>query len=299
MSIPLTESENPNTSGIDELPVLEALGLINVEDSLVAKAVGKTLPDVAGFIAEIVPKIRSGGRLFYVGTGTSGRLGVLDAAEIPPTFGVSPDMIQGVIAGGYEALYKAVEVSEDNKEGGADDLEGRGLSADDSVIGIAASGRTPYTIGAVEYARSLGCLTACITSDPRAPIVDIVDFPLVAEVGPEVIAGSTRMKSGTAQKLILNMISTLIMVRLGHVKGNKMVDVKPGNKKLIARRLRMLMDDSGMSEDEAEKLLASAKDNLKIALVMSGCGCSPEEAEAALSESESNVAAAIKKLRAT
>lgn len=237
--LPITEQENPNTSHIDEVSTLDALRLINNEDKLVAIAVEKVLPQIAEATERIVACLQNDGRLFYVGTGTSGRLGVLDASEIPPTYGVSYDLVQGIIAGGYDALYKASEASEDNKEAGAEDLIARGVTAADSVIGLAASGRTPYTIGAIEYAKSIGCFTACVACVPDSPLTKSVDIAIVPVVGPEAIAGSTRMKSGTAQKLVLNMISTVAMIRLGYVKGNLMTHLKPSNEKLRERSDRI------------------------------------------------------------
>ena len=242
--LPITEQDNPKTANIDQVSTLDALRLINDEDKLVADAVEKVLPDVARAVEEIVDRLENGGRLFYVGTGTSGRLGVLDASEIPPTFGVPYELVQGVIAGGYDALYKATEASEDNKEQGAEDLRARGITPKDAVIGIAASGRTPYTIGAVEYAKSIGCFTACIVCNPDSEITKAVDVAIVPVVGPEAITGSTRMKSGTAQKLVLNMISTAAMIRLGYVKGNRMTNMKAANEKLKDRSVRILIEET-------------------------------------------------------
>ena len=253
--LPITEQENSKTAAIDQASTLDALGLINDEDKLVAVAVEKVLPQIAEATDRIVERLQNGGRLFYVGTGTSGRLGVLDASEIPPTYGVSYDLVQGVIAGGYDALYKASEASEDNKEAGAEDLKQRGVTEKDAVIGIAASGRTPYTIGAVEYAKQLGCFTACIVCNPESAITTAVDLAIVPVVGPEAITGSTRMKSGTAQKLVLNMISTVAMVHLGYVKGNRMTNVKPSNEKLRERAIRILIAETGLDVEPARDLL--------------------------------------------
>ncbi|MCS6875090.1 MAG: N-acetylmuramic acid 6-phosphate etherase [Acidobacteriota bacterium] len=284
MVIPITEQENPRTRNIDRVSTLEAVRLINQEDKLVAEAVEKVLPQVAEAIDQIVDRLKRDGRLFYVGTGTSGRLGVLDASEMPPTFGVSSDLIQGVIAGGYEALYKATEASEDDFQSGKKDLIERGVSSRDAVIGLAASGRTPYTIGAVEYAKSIGCFTACITCVPDSPITKSVDVSIVPVVGPEVIAGSTRMKAGTAQKMILNMISTVSMIRLGYVKGNRMTNVQPRNKKLKERSLRILMAETGIGEEEARALLTQVGD-LRVAIVMKRAEVAEEQAIAALQRS--------------
>ncbi len=198
--IPATEQENPKTANIDRLPTLAAIRLINDEDKTVASAIEKVLPEIAEIIEKVVERLKNGGRLFYIGSGTSGRLGVLDASEIPPTFGVSYDLIQGIIAGGYDALYKATESSEDDKESGAEDLKKRGLSKKDSVIGIAASGRTPYTIGAVEYAKSLNCFTACITCVSESSITKVAEIAIVPLVGAEVIAGSSQNESGNGAK---------------------------------------------------------------------------------------------------
>ena len=266
--LPITEKENPNTANIDQASTLDALKLINDEDKLVAEAVAKVLPEVAKAVDEIVTRLKVGGRLFYVGTGTSGRLGVLDASEIPPTYGVSYDLVQGIIAGGYDALYKATEASEDNKEQGAEDLKIRGVTGKDAVIGIAASGRTPYTIGAVEYAHSIGAFTACIVCNPESAITKAVEVAIVPVVGPEAITGSTRMKAGTAQKLVLNMISTAAMIRLGYVKGNRMTNMKPANEKLKERSLRILMAETHLEEPAAERLMSEAAGDLRVALVM-------------------------------
>ncbi len=300
MTLSPTEQNNPNTNNIDEVSTLDAIRLINNEDNHVASAVEKTLGEVAQVIDSIVDRIVSKkGRLFYIGTGTSGRLGVLDASEIPPTFGVPAELIQGVIAGGYEALYKAVEASEDDAEAGRVDLMNRELTGNDAVIGIAASGRTPYTIGAVKFAKSIGCFTACIACSPEAAITRAVDIAIVADVGPEAITGSTRMKSGTAQKMILNMISTVTMIRLGYVKGNRMTNLNPKNEKLKERAKRILMEETGLTKKDASSLLESAKNDLKIALVMHETGVSAQDAEKALDETGSVVKKAIVIIRAT
>ena len=281
LMLPITEQENPRTANIDQVSTLDALQLINDEDKLVAAAVEMVLPEVAEAVDEIVKRLEDGGRLFYVGTGTSGRLGVLDASEIPPTYGVSYDLVQGIIAGGYDALYKATEASEDNKEQGADDLKGRGVTPQDAVIGIAASGRTPYTIGAVKYAKSIGCFTACIVCNPESEITKAVDVAIVPVVGAEAITGSTRMKAGTAQKLILNMISTAAMIRLGYVKGNRMTNMKAANEKLKVRSVRILVAETGMPEDEAERLMTDAGD-LRVAITMQKTGKDAEGARKVL-----------------
>lgn len=284
--LPVTEQENPNTANIDRVSTLEAIRLINDEDKKVALAIEKVLPEIAETIDKIVEKLKNGGRLFYVGTGTSGRLGVLDASEIPPTYGVSYDLVQGIIAGGYDALYKAVEASEDNREAGKLDLQNRGLNEKDAVIGIAASGRTPYTIGALDFARELGCFTACITCVPDSLITKSAEIAIVAVVGAEAITGSTRMKAGTAQKLILNMISTTAMIRLGYVKGNRMTNVKSSNIKLKERSLRILMAETNLDETSAQNLLTEANYDLRVAIVMQKANVSCESAEKALAEND-------------
>lgn len=266
--IPITEQDNPNSANIDRLSTFEALRVINSEDAKVARGVEKALPEIAAVVDKVVETLRAGGRLFYIGTGTSGRLGVLDASEIPPTFGVSSDLVQGLIAGGYDALYRASEGNEDDKDQAAEDLKSSGLKPEDAVIGIAASGRTPYTIGAVEFAGRLGCFTACITSVPDAEITKSVEISIVANVGAEVITGSTRMKAGTAQKMILNMISTVTMVRLGYVLGNRMTNLKSSNEKLKERSLRILISETGLDDSSARDLMLNANDDLRIALVM-------------------------------
>lgn len=296
--LPITEQENPKTTRIDQVSTLEALSLINAEDKLIASAVENILPDIARVVENVVARLKGGGKLFYIGTGTSGRLGVLDASECPPTFGVSPELIQGVIAGGWDALYKAAEASEDDRAAGASDLNLRGVSGKDAVIGIAASGRTPYTIGALEFARNLGCFTACITCAPDSPITREAAIPLIAIVGPEAIAGSTRMKSGTAQKMVLNMVSTVSMIRLGYVKGNRMTNLRAGNLKLQERSLRVFREETKSDENTAKAALKAAAGDLRLALVMFYGKVTRDEAEQALEEANFVVSKAISKFRA-
>jgi N-acetylmuramic acid 6-phosphate etherase len=291
--LPITEQENPRTTEIARLPTEEIVRLMNDEDAGVAAAVKRVLPEVARAVDEIVARLRDGGHLFYVGTGTSGRLGVLDASECPPTFGVAPELVQGIIAGGYEALYRATEASEDDKEAGARDLAVRGVTAKDAVVGIAASGRTPYTIGAVEHARALGAFTACVTCVPDSPITRVVEVAMVPVVGPEVIAGSTRLKAGTAQKLVLNMLSTATMIRLGYVTGNRMTNMLPRNEKLKARSLRILRAETGLDAAEAQAALDAAGGDLRLALVMHKTGRPRTEAERALAAAQNVVAQAV------
>ena len=292
-ALPVTEQENPRTTNLSSLSVAEIVRLMNDEDALVAAAVQRVLPAVTQAIEGIVGRLSGTGRLFYIGTGTSGRLGVLDAAECPPTFGVSPDLVQAVIAGGYEACYRAVEASEDDAEAGASDLEQRGFSKDDALVGITASGRTPYTVGAVSYARRLGAFTIAVTCAPGSPITEVAEVSIVPVVGPEVIAGSTRLKSGTAQKMVLNMLSTATMVKLGYVTGNRMTNVHTRNTKLRARAVRILMAETELSESDALANLEQAGGNLPAALLMARLGCSLEDAERALAAADGVVSRAI------
>lgn len=233
----------------------EILEDINTEDQTVPVAVGKEIDAIKALVDDIVPRMQKGGRLFYVGAGTSGRLGIVDASECPPTFGVPHGMVIGLIAGGDQAIRKAVEFAEDSKEQGFKDLEEHAIGEHDVVIGIAASGTTPYVIGAMEVCRQRGILTGCITCNPGAPVTEHADHPIVVVVGPEYVTGSTRMKSGTAQKLVLNMISTSVMIKLGRVKGNRMVDMQLSNTKLVDRGTKMVMNELQIPYEEANALL--------------------------------------------
>jgi N-acetylmuramic acid 6-phosphate etherase len=293
-----TEQINPDTIGIDKLPTLDALRIINNEDKKVAEAVEKVLPAVARAVDAIVLRFERGGRLFYIGAGTSGRLGVLDASECAPTFGVSPDMVQGIIAGGYEACYKAVEASEDDREAGAKDIQDRGLTANDAVVGVAASGRTPYTIGAVQYAREIGALTLCVTCNENTELARAVEIPIEPVPGPEAIAGSTRLKAGTAQKLVLNMLSTMAMTRLGYVTGNLMTNVTTRNIKLRQRALGIFMADCGLDEATAKSILDKADWDLPVAMVMVKANTTRELAEDALKKSGHIITRAVSYLLA-
>jgi N-acetylmuramic acid 6-phosphate etherase len=294
--LPITEQANERTSDIGSASTIEVVRLMNAEDKLVAGAVERVLPNVARLVEAIAERLRNDGRLFYIGTGTSGRLGVLDASECPPTFGVSPELIQGIIAGGYEALYRAVEASEDDSEAGARDLDERGVTGRDAVIGLAASGRTPYTIGAVQHARSLGALTASITCVPDSAITRAAEHSIVAVVGPEAITGSTRLKAGTAQKLILNMISTATLIRLGYVSGNRMSNVQTRNAKLRERALRILMAETALAEHEARALLEKTGNNLSASIVMSRAGSGLAETLQALKNSNGVIEQAVRAL---
>lgn len=240
---------------LEHKSVEELLQDINTEDQKVALAVQKTIPQIAKLVKLIVPRMKRGGRIFYMGAGTSGRLGVLDASELPPTFGVSKTLVIGLIAGGDTALRNAVEAAEDNEEHGWNELAEHNINSNDTVIGIAASGTTPYVVGALRDAREHGILTACITSNPDSPMAAESDIPIEMIVGPEYVTGSSRMKSGTGQKMILNMISTAVMIQLGRVKGNKMVNMQLTNQKLVDRGTRMLVDLLGLDYGKAKSLL--------------------------------------------
>ncbi len=262
----LTEQANPATARIDQLPTEEMLRLINAEDRRVADAVSAEVPNIARAVDGIVDAMRRGGRLFYIGAGTSGRLGVLDAAECPPTFNVPSDRVQGIIAGGEAALARATETTEDDPAIGARDLEARGVTADDVVCGIAASGRTPYVLGAVDFAAKLGALTIGISCTPDSELARRVKIAITPLTGPEVVAGSTRMKAGTATKLVLNMLSTGSFIRLGHVWGNLMVNVQPKNTKLADRARRIIAQAAGVSYEEAGRMLDDAGNNVREAI---------------------------------
>ena len=250
----ITESES-NYCNLEDMPVGEILQNINTEDQLVAIAVKNIIPQIENFIQSALIKMKLGGRLFYIGAGTSGRLGILDASECPPTFGVEQGKVIGLIAGGDQAIRKAVEGAEDEYDGGWKDLLQYDISENDVLVGIAASGSTPYVLGAIKMAKERNILTAGITSNIGSKLATSVDHPLVVQVGPEFLTGSTRMKSGTAQKMILNMISTSLMIGLGHVKGNKMVDMQLSNQKLIHRGTLMVMKETGLNFEESQKLL--------------------------------------------
>jgi N-acetylmuramic acid 6-phosphate etherase len=294
--LPITEQENPRTANLSELAAREILRLMNEEDRRVAPAIGTVLADIQNAVDGIVDRLSNGGRLFYVGTGTSGRLGVLDAAECPPTFGVAPELVQAVIAGGYEACHRAVEASEDDAKTGANDLRRRGFAKEDALVGIAASGRTPYTVGAVSYARELGAFTVALTCVPGSPITNSAEVSIVPVVGPEVIAGSTRLKAGSAQKMVLNMLSTASLVRLGYVSGNRMTNLQPRNAKLRERAVRIIMAETGLAEIAAAKTLEAAEGDLRVALVIAKSGCELRAAKDALKASNGVVQKAIERL---
>ena len=250
----ITES-NSIYDNLEKMSVKKLLEGIHNEDKKILPAVEETIPQIEKLVSKIVPQMKKGGRLFYVGAGTSGRLGILDASEIPPTYGVGYDLVIGIIAGGDQAIRKAVESAEDDENLSWCELQKLNINSLDTVVGIAASGRTPFVIGAVRNARKDGILTACITSNPRSVLAKNSDISIEPIVGPEFVTGSTRMKAGTAQKLILNMITTTLMIQLGRVKGNKMVNMQLTNKKLVERGTRMIMDELGCSESKARRLL--------------------------------------------
>jgi N-acetylmuramic acid 6-phosphate etherase len=253
-NISITESAS-NFENLDKMTVRELLSNINLEDSKVHTAVRKAIPEIEKLIAGIVTRMKKGGRIFYLGAGTSGRLGVLDASEVPPTFGVPDTMVLGLIAGGETALRKAVESAEDDPNKAWKELEIYNINTKDTVIGIAASGTTPYVIGGINKARENGILTGCITCNPVSKLVEATEIPVVVVVGPEFITGSTRLKAGTAQKMVLNMITTTVMIKLGRVKGNKMVNMQLTNKKLIERGTRMIVEELNIQRDAARILL--------------------------------------------
>jgi N-acetylmuramic acid 6-phosphate etherase len=275
----LTEQTNPDSKDIDRRSTLEIVSLINQEDRKVADAVEQVLPQIAEAIDAIVERLGGEGRLFYVGAGTSGRLGVLDASECPPTFGVSPELVQGIIAGGPQALQNAIEGAEDSPSQAAIDLHVVGVSAKDAVVGISANGNTPYTLGALEFARQLGAATIAITCNQGSKMTEVADIAIVPVVGPEVIAGSSRMKAGTAQKLVLNMLSTGAMIRLGWVYSNLMSNLKATNEKLRRRARLILAEETGIDAEEAARIFAASGDDLKLALLMTRMRLSREQAE--------------------
>ena len=289
----LTEQSNPVSAGIDRLPVDQALRIINAEDRKVAEAVEKEIPAIARAVESIVEAFRRGGRLFYIGAGTSGRLGVLDAAECAPTFGVPPEMVQGIIAGGELALAGPTEASEDDAAAGALDLEARGFTAADVLVGIAASGRTPYVLGAVAAARAIGAVTAGISCTPDSELARAVNIPITPLTGPEVVAGSTRMKAGTAEKLVLNMLSTGAFLQMGYVYGNLMVNVQPVNAKLADRATRIVAQAASVSYEQARDSLVAADNNVRVAIVMLKTGVARGEAERRLEAARGNVARAL------
>lgn len=288
-----TERRNPETYNLDMLPTYDLVNVIQREDAKVAAAVRQALPEIAASVDLIVDSLRSGGRLFYIGAGTSGRLGVLDAAECPPTFNTSPDTVQALIAGGEGAMFRAVEGAEDDPDLAARDLRDRNLSLGDVVVGLAASGRTPYVSGGLRYSSGLGCPTIAVVCVSEAEISNFAKITITIPVGPEVIAGSTRLKAGTAQKMTLNMLSTAAMVKLGKTFGNLMVDVKASNAKLAARVQRMVRDATGAGDQEAAQALIEAGGSTKAAIVMLLAGVSAVTAANCLEAAHGSVRQAL------
>jgi N-acetylmuramic acid 6-phosphate etherase len=290
----LTEQRNEASRDIDTMPTIEMLRVMNEADRRVAESVGEELEHIATAVDAIVAAMERGGRLFYIGAGTSGRLGVLDASECPPTFNVPPALVQGIIAGGPAALERATEATEDDPAIGAADLDARGFTSADVLVGIAASGRTPYVLGAVRRARELGAVTIGISCTPESELSREVNLPIEPLPGPEIIAGSTRMRAGTATKLVLNMLSTGAMIRLGHVYGNLMVNVQPKNEKLVDRSRRIIAAAAEVSYERAGELLEESGRRVKVAIVMGKLGVTRADAERRLEEAAGRVGVAVK-----
>ena len=294
LSTLITEQRNPNSMHVDSLSALEIVQLMNEEDKQVPLAIEKCLPQIAQAVERIVAAFQQGGRLVYIGAGTSGRLGVLDASECPPTFGVSPEMVKGIIAGGEHALRHPIEGAEDSKAQAVVDLQTIHFSSKDVLVGIAASGRTPYVIGALEYAKSLGSATVSIASNPNSAMANIVDIAIDTVVGPEVLTGSSRLKSGTAQKLVLNMLTTASMILMGKCYQNLMVDVQASNEKLKARAIRIVMQATDCDKALAEETLKLADQNAKLAIMMILSGLDRAQAEALLEKHQGKLQLALK-----
>ena len=288
----LTETRNPASSAIDRLSTAEMLAVINQADREIPNAVAKVIPEITKAVDAIVDRLRKQGRLFYIGAGTSGRLGVLDASECPPTFNVPASLVQGIIAGGDRALRNSVERAEDDPEQGREDLEARGFSTGDVLVGIAASGRTPYVLGAMAYAESLGALTIGLSCTPDSKVARAAEIAITPVPGPEIITGSTRMRAGTATKLVLNMISTAVMIRLGYVYGNLMVNVQPTNGKLADRARRIIATIAGISNEEAGRLLDESG-SVRVAIIMHKFGIGRSDAEARLNAAQGSLRAAL------
>jgi N-acetylmuramic acid 6-phosphate etherase len=289
----LTEERNPASASIDTLSPEDMLRVMNAEDRSVAGAVEREIPAIARAVEAVEEALRRGGRLFYIGAGTSGRLGVLDAAECPPTFGIPPDQVQGIIAGGERALTRAAEAAEDDPDCGARDLESHGFTARDVLVGIAASGRTPYVLGAIAAAHGLGAVTIGISCAPGSPLEQAARIAITPVTGPEVVAGSTRMKAGTAQKLVLNMLSTAVFIRLGCVYGNLMVNVQPTNVKLADRARRIVAQAAGVSYERAVELMEQSGNSARLAIIMAKTGVSRGEAERRLAAAGGSIARAL------
>lgn len=289
----LTEQIYGASGDLDSLPISKILGVLNSADAEVPGAVGREIPKIEAAVAAIVGALAAGGHLIYVGAGTSGRLGVLDAAECPPTFNVPPELVRGVIAGGDAALRRSIEGTEDDAEAGARDLMAAGFATGDVVVGIATSGRTPYVLGAIAKAKSVGGITCGISCTPDSELSRAVDFPMEPKPGPEVLAGSTRLRAGTATKLVLNMISTAVMIRLGHVYGNQMVNVQPTNHKLAERARRIIRQTTGVSSKRAAELLVESGNSVRTAIVMEKIKVSRREAERLLAQADGRIREAL------
>lgn len=289
-----TEQVNKNSSNIDTCSTREMLQIINDEDKLVAIAVEKELDNIALAVDTVYHRLKDGGRLFYVGAGTSGRIGLLDAAECPPTYGVEPELVQGIIAGGNKAMFKAVEGAEDNEQQGRSIITEKGINTKDVVIGISASGSAPYVIGAIKQAQELGIDTIAISNNSESIIKGLCEVSITPLVGPEVVMGSTRMKAGTSQKLILNMITTGVMIKLGKVYGNLMVDLQPTNKKLVDRSIRIVMLATGVNKDIAKDYMEKSEGKTKVAIVMIKTGLDNCSAIDALNKANGSVSEAIR-----
>lgn len=289
----LTEQRNPASERIDSLPTEQMLAVINEEDAKIAGSVHAAIPEIGRAVDAIAARMRQNGRLFYIGAGTSGRLGVLDASECRPTFNIPQEMVQGIMAGGEAALVRATEASEDDDSAGARDLRERGFRPSDSVVGIAASGRTPYVLGAIDWARGEGAFTAGISCSPNSELSWRAEVGIELLVGPEVLTGSTRMKAGTATKLALNMISTGVMIRLGYVYGNLMVNVQPTNDKLRDRAHRIIVEAAGVDIARAAQLLNDSGKNVRVAILMAKRGLNRDEAAALLDRNGGRLAEAL------
>lgn len=291
----ITEQQNPRSAAIDSLSTEEMLRVINGEDRLVADAVGREIPAIARAVDAVAAAFENGGRLFYIGAGTSGRLGVLDASECPPTFSAPPELVQGIMAGGEAALSRATETTEDDPAIGVRDLQARGFRAGDVLVGLAASGRTPYVLGAMAEARRLGAVTVGVSCTPDSELARAADIAITPLVGPEAITGSTRMKAGTAQKMVLNMLSTGVFVRRGYVYGNLMVNVQPKNRKLVDRATRIVAQAAGVEYERAAALLAAAGKSSRVAIVMAKTGLDRGAAERLLDDAGGRVAVALER----
>ena len=288
-----TESRNSSSLNIDKVSTLDMVKIINNEDKKVALAVEKELVKIAEAIDGIVSGMQKGGRLIYIGAGTSGRLGILDASECPPTYGVSEELVQGIIAGGTEAIFRAKEGAEDSKELAIEDLKSKNITENDTIVGLAASGRTPYVIGGLEYANKIGALTVSITCNANSEVAKVSKVSIAPVVGAEVVTGSTRMKAGTAQKLVLNMLSTGTMIKLGKVYGNLMVDVRATNKKLVESAKKIVCEATGVDREVAEKVLKETNYDVKLSILMILTGLDINEAKEKLSQNKGYIAKAM------